>query len=52
MSCRQHGTYRLWPLMWLWSTDRDQTKDLTGVHRSYLGKYVGMGETKVTGNGR
>ena len=26
--------------MWVWCTDRDQTKDITGVHRSYLGKYV------------
>ena len=26
--------------MWLWSTDRDQTKDITGVHRSYLGEYA------------
>jgi len=40
LSCSQHGTYRVWPLAWLWSTDRDQTNQLSGVHRSWKGTRI------------
>ena len=39
-SCSEHGTFRVWPLLWLWALDRDGATDVTGVHRAYLGEYV------------
>ena len=39
-SCSEHGTFRVWPLLWLWSMDRDGAKDVTGTHRYYKGQYV------------
>ena len=48
-SCSLHGTFRVWPLCWLWSTDRDQTKDITGVHRAYLGQRIFPQCVQLTG---
>ena len=37
---REHGWFRLWPLLWMWATDRDEGKDLGGVNRAWQGMYV------------
>ena len=45
--CSERGTFRVWPLCCLWSTDRDQTTDISGVHRAYQGEYGGWGGEKA-----
>ena len=36
---REHGTWRLWPLSWVFNTDRDEQCKITGVNKAPEGRY-------------
>ena len=38
--CSVHGTWRLWPLSWVFNTDRAEQCMVAGVNKATGGKYV------------
>jgi len=50
MPFREHGTFRLWPLLWSFIMDRAAADMASGVNRAYLGMRTCPGCITLTGD--